>query len=60
MKFSYIFKGLQSDRPFALIILALGKYSWLREGIEVEVFHSEGQDPLEAPPVFSIKGIPRF
>ena len=26
MNFSYIFEGLQSDRPFALIILALGKY----------------------------------
>ena len=59
MKFSKLFKGCQNDRPFALMILALGKYSDFSEGSEVEVFHLEDQDPLEAPPVFSLKGIPK-
>ena len=60
MKFSKIFKGCQNDRPIALMVLALGKYPAFRDGIEVEVFHSACQDPLEAPAVLSLKGISRF
>ena len=60
MKFSKLFWGCQNDRPFALMILALGKYSGFYGGSEVELFHFADQNPLEAPPVLSLKGIPRF
>jgi hypothetical protein len=71
MKFSNIFKDHLNDRPFAFIILALGKYkkSEVRvlECVEIEKPQTRkgkrGESlskrmSLEAPPVLLIRGVP--
>ena len=59
MKFSNIFEGHEggSDRPFALVILALGKY---KESKAYFTESSEGRSPqsFNEPAAFVIEGIP--
>ena len=53
MRFSHLFKGQKSDRPFGLINLVLGECVF-----EVRNEIRTNQDPLEAPTVITFKGIP--
>ena len=54
MTFSKMFKG-ESDRPFGLIILALGDY--FENKLEVSLERSEGST-IAAPAILVLKGIP--
>ena len=66
LTFSNMFKSLQddpqgpqTDRPFGLVILALGNYSSLKVYVANEENTSSSQSPKNDPPVLVIKGIPR-